>query len=384
MKKTYIFLIVLFYVTYASCSHKSEKKQTDLSTQTDTVIQVSLDTFSYKAYNNIAQILAGINPTDTSFLPQIVHSKEFVEHKTVMDKQWAAYSKNISTITNWSKSELGNLDSIFYPFGGPDFNYIASFFPDCHFSMLIGLEKAGKIPFSDDFSIKNAAEILKQTTKSVRSNIDLSFFQTNSMKTELSGYLEGTLPVIMMFMVRHNYEIININPVHINEKSYFEISNKEQEYAHTLTKDFSNAYEIVYKKIGENIYRYMYYFSLDLSDKEINEKTFDLLLNNYFHNKTTFLKAASYLLDRPTFTKIKKLILSHSKTIITGPSGIQYRDLDSSWNIQLYGNYVGPISLFSGRQQEDLKAAYQKGQIKPIDFKFDYHKVSSLLVAKKR
>lgn len=343
------------------------------------------DTFSFKGFNSVAYILAGKEPSDKSFFSNIVNSNEFKSHQSMMNQKWNTHQKSIDIIREWSKINIGVTDTVFYPFAGPDFNYLAAFFPDCRFSMLIGLEKGGKIPFSDSLSIKNYAEILKMLTSSVSTNLESSFFCTNNMKNDLAGYIEGTLPLIMMFMSRYDFEILNINPIFINNQGEFEYFQKDKIYDHTLVKDFEDSYEIIYTKEGDDFDRKMYYFSMDISDEAIDKQKFELLMENYFNGKTTFLKAASYLLDRSQFIYMKELILKYSDRVITGPSGMQYRFFDKAWDIKLFGNYTGPINLFSERRQDDLKKAYIDGNPSPIKFKFDYNQTShSLIIAQKK
>lgn len=382
-------IIIIFITTYLiACNSNTEPKKGKDNKQIIVAEQVNpLDTFTYHDYNSVAKILAGENPDDTLFLKDLVNSNNFNYHKITFEDIWQKHVSELNKIDTWSKQFLNSEDTVFYPFGGPDFNYLDAFFPNCHFSVMIGLEKGGKIPFSDSLSITNYDQILDMVNQSIVTNIGFSFFRTISMSKDLAGYLEGTLPIIMMFMSRHDYDIININPVYINDEGNFEYTNKDEVYAHTMNKDFQNSYEIIYKKDNDDDddYRKLYYLSMDVSDSVINQQTFSLMMQNYFNEQTTFLKAASYLLDRPQFNIIKAMILDNSQQIVTGPSGIQYRDFNTSWDIKLFGNYVGPIRLFYDRQQPKLKEAYKNEQTQPIEFLFDYHTGSpSLLIARKK
>jgi hypothetical protein len=376
--------ILLSIAALFSCGNTQTKNTEEKKIVDEKAIE-PLDTFSYTGYNSVAYILAGKVPSDTLFMPQLIKSSSFQSHKSLMEKQWKDHKQKTDVMSDWSTTHIQNRDTVFYPFGGPDFNYMSAFFPDCRFSMLVGLEKGGKIPFSDSLSMASYPEILRMVSQSVASNLEFSFFRTNSMKRDLAGYLEGTLPIIMMFMSRHDFEIINVNPVFINNEGHFEYSDKENVYKHSLDKDFDDSYEIIYKKDGDDFYRKLYYFSMDLSDSALNKQAFSKMMDNYFKEQTTFLKAASYLLDRPQFKIMKEYILKYSAEIVSGPSGVQYRDLDDSWDIKLYGNYIGPITLFYDRHQNDMKEAYKTGNPEPIKFRFDYHPTHhSLIVAKKK
>lgn len=383
MKNLVCFFIAITTFTIVSACGGSSNGSA--GSNNDTVKINPADTFSYQDYNSVACILAGKDVNDKDFLAELVESAAFQSHKSSFESVWTAHAKNLKTITDWSKENTKSADTVFYPFGGPDFNYMDAFFPDCRFSLLIGLEKGGKIPFSDSLSIANATEILKMVNESVKSNLNYSFFRTKSMKRDLAGYLEGTLPIIMMFISRHNYEILNINPVFINNQGCFEYKNKDEVYSHTLQKDFNDSYELIYKSPDDTIIRKLYYFSMDVSDTVVNQKNFALMMDNYFNGQTTFLKAASYLLHWPEFSFVREQILKNSSQIVSGPSGMPYRFYGNDWQLNLYGNYVEPIPLFAGFMQQDLKKAYENGKPEKLPFKYDYHQIIySLIVANKK
>jgi hypothetical protein len=383
MKNTICLLTAVLMVTVISACGGGSTKSVD--TVNDTVKVNPADTFKYSDYNSVACVLAGKTVSDADFLPELVNSTAFKNHQSSFEKVWSSHSKNLANITAWSKVNVNVADTVFYPFGGPDFNYLDAFFPDCRFTLLIGLEKGGKIPFSDCLSVTNAAEILRMVNESVVCNLNNSFFQTNSMKRDLAGYIKGTLPIIMMFISRHNYDIVNINPVFLNNEGFFEYTSKDEVYSHTLQKDFNESYEVIYKSPDDTIMRKLYYFSMDVSDTVVNQKVFTLMMDNYFTGQTTFLKAASYLLHWPDFSFVRDLILSHSSQVVTGPSGMPYKHFNSDWDVNLHGQYIGPISLFGGFAQKDMIDAYAKEKPEKLGFRFDYHATHhSLIVAKKK
>ncbi|PLX08056.1 MAG: hypothetical protein C0596_08485 [Marinilabiliales bacterium] len=388
MKSKLIVLItILSAVTLCiACNGNAETKNDN--DEKDSIVQEEinpLDTFAYTDYNSVARILAGKYPDDSLFLVDVVNSSKFNYHISSFDNTWEDHSKELEKVTAWSNQYLENEDTVFYPFGGPDFNYLDAVFPNCKFTVLIGLEKGGKIPFSDSLSVAQYDKILDMVTHTIVTNVGFSFFRTKSMAVDLAGYLEGTLPIVMMFMSRHGFDVINVNHVFINDNGEFEYTNPDQVWAYTMDKDYQDAYEVIYKKPEEKEYRKLVYMSMDVSDDEINQQTFPLMMQNYFKNQTTFLKAASYLLDRAAFNIVKSYILDNSHKIISVPSGLQFRDVDSTWNVDLYGYYTGPIRLFYDRQQNDLKQAYKDGEPIEIDFLFDYYTGSpSLYVATKK
>lgn len=387
-KKIFFSLIIVVIFFYISCTNNAGNNNYNASNikKSEDSIRFPLDTFSYNNFNNISLLLAGKTPQDSTFLVDIRNKKSFKNYSEFISDKWLNHKNTtIKEINNWVEKYFDYKDTVFYPFSGPDFNYLNSFFPQARFSVLIGLEKCGNIPFDDSISISNSDTIFNSLYKSIKTNMEYSFFRTKGMRKDLNSYLEGTIPIIMMFMSLYEYEIININPVIINDKGNFDYADKKNIYAYTTNKSFDPYYEIVYRSKNDTIYRYLYYLSMDLSDNEIDETKIEKVIKNYFKTETCFLKAASYLMAGNNFNKIKRLILENFDYIITGPSGIQYKDFDEKWDLKLFGNYIGPIKLFSAYPQNDLKKAYKNNKGEPINFKFDYHPTyhSFILAVKK-
>ncbi len=347
-----------------------------------------VDTFSYKGYADLANILAGKMPEDNSFLNDITSSDAFTTHKGSMGAMWNRYKKSdIDIIRQWSADNLKiSTDTIFYPFGGPDVNYIASFFPDSRFAVLVGIEEAGKLPFLDQLSLQNYTEILTSLRTIISTTVGLSFFQTkHGMETELEGYHHGTLPVITMFLALHGYEVITVNPVKIQPDGTIAYTQPDKVFAHTMKKDMGNSFEVLYRLPGERGARRVYYLNSDLSNEKFAESGMDNLMQKYFKNKTTFLKVASYLLHDPEFSDVQQSLLANSQTILTGPSGMPFAAFNKNeWRFQLYGNYIAPVPQYSDYPQSDLRNFYKSQAHTPLNFRFDYHSSASLVVATRK
>ncbi len=385
-KALYCIVLITFII---GCVQRQNKNTTfsaeSIPEQIDSIIKNPLDTFAFKGYNYIAQILAGNSLSDTEKYTRITNSSAFELYSERLKEKWSKHhSSTLLEIEKWVNENFEYYDTVFYPFSGPDFNYLSAFFPDAKFTVMIGLEKCGKLPFGDELSIENSEAIFETLEKSIYTNLEYSFFRTKGMRVDLNSYLEGTLPVILMFMALKDFEIINVNPVIITEEGKFCHKDSSIVYSYSVDKDYDPYCEIVYRKKNDTIYRYLYYLSMDLSDNSLDEVLFEKMVKNYFTGKTCFLKAASYLMFRKDFSEIKNIILNNMNCILTGPSGIPYDDFVKNWNLSYYGNYIGPIELFSSYQQNTLKTAYKENKTIPINFKFDYHRTNHSFIVAKR
>lgn len=347
-----------------------------------------VDTFSYKGYTNLANVIAGKGSADADFLADITSSKAYETHKAAMTTTWGRYrASDVDVIRRWSKENLQqSVDTVFYPFGGPDFNYLASFFPDCRYSILVGLEGVGKLPFMDKLSKERCAEVLTGIRAIISSNVGLSYFHTTlNLEEALDPYLKGTMPVIMMYAALHGYEVITVNPVKISADGTLAYVNPDKVFAHTMDKGDGDGFEMLYRLPGERGARKLYYLCTDLSDEVFPNSGMSKVIEKNLKGKLTFLKVASYLLHEEEFSEVRKSLLDNSKIILSGPSGMPYSAYDKSiWNLKLFGKYLAPVPQYVDYQQEDLKAFYKSEKPMPIDFRFDYHSSASFILATKK
>jgi hypothetical protein len=209
--------------------------------------------------------------------------------------------------------------------------------------------------------------------------LGLSFFRTIAMANDFKSDLDGTLHVLMHFMARTNHEVLLQEQVAI-------MPNGE------LTNDLSTLSDSTYignryffKRNGEDKVRTLTYFAVNIQNvpyvsrgglaaKGLKTRTDLVEYIKEIDIKSTYLKSASYLMHRPTFSIIRDLILNESEHILQDDSGIPAQYFDSNqWNLTFYGNYSHPISLFENRYQEDLKEIYSnKKNIKSLPFGIGY------------
>ena len=113
----------------------------------------------------------------------------------------------------------------------------------------MGLENVGDIPDLNDIEKYGTKSYLSNIQQAIKHNLNLSFFQTNSMKVALNAdIINGTIPIIMYFLNRHDKVIVNINPVTINEQGDISVENPDEEFAYNYNKKFNNGVEFVYRE----------------------------------------------------------------------------------------------------------------------------------------
>lgn len=386
-----LILIALATAFVVSCKDKEQKASDGTTAATEQAVEVEeiapCDTFSYRGFTNLGNILGG-KDVDSTFMPQVTETSAYAKHKEALASMFEPYkTRAMEPIHEWVEENIKEtVDTVFYPFAGADFNYMSCFFPECRFCMLIGRERGGRLPLTTPSSVSKATQVLNMLRSSIGTNLRSSFFCTNSMATDFNSEVEGTAPVVMMFVVLHGFEIVNVNGITTDSIGNIIYTDPENVWAHSLEKDIEDGFEIMYRKPGEKGVRKICYLKGDLSDGGIGKTYLDAMIDRYFNGQVTMLKAASYLMHESYFSKIREAILRNSRMIINPPSGIPYLSFDKNvWDLELWGNYVGPIALFTKPQQNELKEAYRNLEVKrPLKFSYDYHRSASFILARKK
>lgn len=403
MKRISIIALLLTLVVACKEEPKDLDAQSTNTIDTDTIEVETTEKPSYpynRKYNDVAQFLAGNNGDDSSLVKALEQTETFKNYQKNLDALWKKTNAKLPVIKEWSQSEMEDINNgggtLFYPFSGADFLHADLFFPQYDNYVMMALEPAGTFP---DLLQKQAndtlAPYMNQLKRSMNAILGLSFFRTIAMADDFKNELDGTLHVLMHFMARTDHEVLWQEKVGI-------LPNGD------LTTDIESLSDSSYvgnryyfRRNGDDKVKTLSYFAVNVQNspyvsrgglvaKGLETRT-DLV--NYFKKiniKATYLKSASYLMHRPTFSIIRNTILDESEYLLQDDSGIPVQFfIDGRWDLTFYGTYSFPISLFAERHQEDLKEIYQKKTetVKPLPFGigYQYHKgTSNLMIARKK
>jgi hypothetical protein len=121
--------------------------------------------------------------------------------------------------------------------------------------------------------------------------------------------------------------------------------------------------------------RMLYYFSTNLADDGVKNSKF-LEFCEALGPGDGLVKSASYLLHSGGFSKVRDFLLANTRAMVQDDSGIPLRYYDPKvWDLQPFGRYLGPISVFPGRYQREYAVLFQKAR--PINFGIGYRWRSS-------
>lgn len=338
-----------------------------------------------------ARLLAGFPVDSSSPLNAVSQTAQFKSHQAVFAKRWDDLTqKQFNKVRTWAAAELDALPgaggNIFYPFGGPDFLYINTLFPKGNSYTLTGLEPVGEVPPLASLSPAQLGTSFSMIDRVLNDILGYSFFRTIDMEADFrSTSLKGVIPVLMVFLVVKENEIVALDYVGMTDGGELKMLSKE-EFA-GLNGKMIPGVQITFRKKGDDHDRYLRYFSTDISNEGLAKTPQYGEYVKKLNGPITYLKAASYLMHRETFSTVRNLILDNSTAVLQDDSGMPVKHFqDGRFTNTFYGLYTEPIALFSSRYQADLRKIYTDGQgIKPLDFGIGYqYKVSNLMLAVKK
>jgi hypothetical protein len=333
--------------------------------------------------NDTARFLAGMKPSEGSPLARLTKEGGWKHHARTLDAAWKRIEKRqLSKIRVWSKENVpGMRKQMLYMFSGPDFLYANAFYPNAETYVLSALEPVGPIPNMARFSPGARSGALHELRGSMQTVLSYSFFITKHMKSELrSGNMRGTLPVLFVFMARSGNTIDEVEYVFLNPDGL--VVPKD-----AALKGNSPGVRIAFtSKSGKA--KTLYYFRTDLSNGGLKKSGFREFSKG-LGTADALVKSASYLLHSGNFTVARDFLLKQSEVLIQDPSGIPLRHIPKdAWEFHPFGRYLGPISIFKGRYQRDLKQLFSKNRAKPVKFGIGYrwklNETSVLLAIKKK
>lgn len=311
-----------------------------------------------------ARFLAGLPTPSYPGMEGFVHDRGWVDHALAMDRAWAALEKErLAPMRGWSARELKPLEAsgtVLYPFGGPDSLHVQVLHPWAQRTVLLGLEPVGQLPELGRLELRKDLAHLRAT---LRTAFQSSFFITKDMERDLKHpELRGVLPVLLAFQARLGQEI-----------EVVELLDLDAQGRPLPAAGRPMAARIRYRIPGDKAVRELWYLRADLSNYGLHRDARILAFLQGLGRPHAFLKSASYLLHRPSFTRFREALVQGSASILQDDSGVPQRFLDGrQWKVQLYGRYESPIALFKEFAQPDLAERYHGREVRPLEFGMGY------------
>jgi hypothetical protein len=330
--------------------------------------------------DDTARFLAGMQLPANSPLALLAQDPTAKQHAAYFDAAFGKVEVNqLVKARAWSAANLNTPKPVmFYMFGGPDFLYANAFFPNATTYVLSGLEPVGQIPDLMKLPRWSVVQALRNIQGSLRNVLTLSYFITANMSQDLnSGPVNGTLPILYVFLARSGKVIHDVNLVHLDEQGALHPS----EGSRPLSP--ARGVKIIFSE-NDGTQKTLYYFSTNLADQRGRDIAL-LQFSKSLGQGDSFVKSASYLLHNSSFSQVRNFILDNSSLILQDDTGVPARLFDTAkWRLRPFGRYVGPIPIFEEMYQSKLNELFQSNRPGPIDFGVGYRwyaNQSNLLLA---
>jgi len=316
--------------------------------------------------NDTALFLAGMQPSANSPLTPLTKDPSWERHARFFDSAFGQLEqRQVSKIRAWSAANLAAPRStMFYMFSGPDFLYADAFYSKATTYVLSALEPPGSVPDLTKLPRGGVGAALYNVERSMGSVLSFSFFITKQMKVDLrAGQLEGTLPILYVFLARSGKTIREVSSVALDQSGAPHLGNENP------GPNAARGVRILFAG-SDGVEKTLYYFSTDLSNSGVRSSGF-LKFCAGLAPGNSLIKSASYLLHAGNFSTVRDFILANSAAIIQDDSGIPLAYYSpKKWKFFPFGRYAGPISEFPGKYQEEYAELFRRSQ--PMNFGIGY------------
>ena len=324
-----------------------------------------------------ARIIAGLPPAAGSPLEPLTRDESWKRHARFFDRAFGELDRTqLSKVRAWRQEHLRvNRPAMFYMFSGPDFLYANAFFPEATTYVLAGLERPGQIPDLAKMPRGSLGPSLNSVASSMHTVLSLSFFITKNMSSQLSsGRLNGTIPVLYVFLARSGQTVKEATLVNLD-------ADGNERAEEPGAKSAAHGVKILFTG-ADGKDRTLYYFSTNLANDGVPTSGFLKFLEK-LGPADSLVKSASYLMHSGNFSKIRDFLIANSATILEDDSGIPLAHFDpKKWQLQPFGHYLPPLGIFPGTYQTKLQELFRKAT--PIEFGYGYRwrrNESNLLLA---
>ncbi|MCS7086032.1 MAG: hypothetical protein RMM53_09795, partial [Bacteroidia bacterium] len=190
-------------IAAVACLESSSKR--DETVQRDSLPPPPPEPVYDRYWNDLARLLAGMDPLPGSVLDSLEKLPETVRHRQALQREWSVKKQHLTKLEAFAEREFGDVRKldrpVFYPFSGPDFLTIHTLFPNAKIYVLFGLEQEGSPPRVFKLSRARYDYNLRNIQTALDDIMRLNFFMTLDMSVELHrAELSGVTPILMLSM----------------------------------------------------------------------------------------------------------------------------------------------------------------------------------------
>ncbi len=395
MRHLSLALLLALSLLFAGCnSNSSSADRTDESSDSTATAEPEKpkgpQIESNRYWNDLARYFGGLTPKDGSLLKgidDVTVRAELKQFRALFDDRWENRNeKLVSKLHGFSEREMPEAHksdrTVFYPFAGADIHTAHALFPNANKYIMFGLEPEGLVPdpnWLDDLDRNRLGRDIQGISVMVDDILGLSFFKTRDMEKDMVNYqFNGTTPILLAFLARRGQEVGLVQPVRLTEDAKVDVIPESERYTSVREMQARDkkvtGMQIFFRADENSPWQIVEYWSTNVRDNGLAATPH---FEEYLRAQKPangYAKAASYLMHKPYFSKIRDIMLDICEVFMQDDSGMPYRAIPKDvFNVHLYGKYDRPIPLFSNLYQGDLKQLYQTDSTcKELDFGMGY------------
>ncbi len=184
------------------------------------------------------------------------------------------------------------------------------------------------------------------------------------MREKLRGHgFPGTIPVLLTFIARAGNDVERVTRMKLED---------DGKLTEVTGAGAANVARIEFNGADGKDKRTLYYFSSDISNSGLKKSGFATFVKSQ-GTADALVKSASYLMHNASFSDTRGLLLGQVKRLVQDDSGVPLRYIDTAaFDITPFGNYTGPIPLFSSRYQNDMAKLFKSKKRERLSFGMGY------------
>lgn len=358
-------------VLISSCGNSDPKEK--IGTQNGGSNQVRFEIKPDEVFDGFAKLISG----NIEKIPSNVDQSYYDSFSKQLNQKLVEIEKSrLSPLTNWNETALkrnakSDTTSVFYPFSGGDFLHVNSLYPNANHYVMMAQESVGSIPDLSKMDKVQTKEYIKAADFILRDIYAKSYFITmNMIKDTKSSPVNGMLPVLLWSVSKTGHTVTSVEELTVDE------SGKKSYSPFKVGVNSAKAVRITFGNPEKGILKTLTYYSCDISNSGIEKDKSLAATLKAIPPSNCFVKSASYLMHYETFTTIRNTVLDKAIYLVQDDTGIPYKYFNKTkFKMELYGNYVKPVSDFSANlYQKDMVEAYKtKEFVGVLPFSLGYH-----------
>ncbi len=300
--------------------------------------------------------------------------------------------------------------TVVYPFGGGDLVTMLSVYPDATDYTSLSLEGIGDPRPLGKLTTAKLNVDLGKLRKMLAANLNWAWNTTVQLSidsSESGAGVPGILTIALVALDAHGYEpalaryftlAADGTPAYLTDEDLQAWDTAQTKAKRKQTNDVQqglfNNIEIVFRKKGDaaapkKTFRHI---AADLSDKGLTANPAALAYLTKRGDLAVLTKAASYLLWKPEFEKVRTGLLSKMKIMVSDDTGVPPRYAKPAGFTQtFYGTYAGAFFEWArkglrGDVAKEFIEAWKNPAEKTIPFRFGYYdsrRVAHLMITRK-